>query len=233
VCQVKVISPITAITVAPMQLNKGQTRTISVVKTPYDATDTLLYTSSNPSVATVDITGKVAAVSAGKAIITISSENGLVKAECEVTVVVPVTSLTLSKTSLVMNKYSSSQLTATILPSDATNKDFTWSSYNTSVATVDSNGVVRAVGAGSVVIMVKTIDGTKSASCTVTVQIPAGLKDRDINKDGKIDILDLSLVARAYNNRLGSTVYKSELDLNSDNLIDIFDLSLVSIVFTE
>lgn len=60
-------------------------------------------------------------------------------------------------------------LTATISPSNATNQNVTWSSNNTSVATVSSSGVVTGVSAGTAVITVTTADGGYTDTCTVTV----------------------------------------------------------------
>lgn len=83
--------------------------------------------------------------------------------------VIPVTSITLNQTSASLKKGETLTLTATVAPSDAANKSVTWSSGNTSVATVSTSGVVTAVGEGTAVITVKTADGGKTASCTVAV----------------------------------------------------------------
>ena len=83
------------------------------------------------------------------------------------TVIYKVTGVSLNKTSLTLNVGGSETLTATITPSNATNKNVTWSSEDANVAMVDTNGKVTAVGAGSTTIKA-TVDG-KSASCEVTV----------------------------------------------------------------
>lgn len=83
--------------------------------------------------------------------------------------VVPVTGVSLDQTSLTLTEGGTSQLTATITPSNATNKVLTWSSSNTSAATVDGNGTVTAHKAGTATITVTTADGGHSATCAVTV----------------------------------------------------------------
>ena len=78
-------------------------------------------------------------------------------------------SISLNKSSLSIKEGETYQLSATVRPSTATVKTVTWSSSNTSVASVDSNGMVTAVSAGTATITVWSSDGKKSATCTVTV----------------------------------------------------------------
>ena len=84
--------------------------------------------------------------------------------------VISVSSVSLSKTSITIKEGSSESLSATVSPSDAQNKAVSWSSSNSSVATVDNSGRVTGVKAGSATITVTTSDGGKTATCSVTVE---------------------------------------------------------------
>lgn len=86
----------------------------------------------------------------------------------------PVTSVSLNKTSTTLEIGGTETLTATIEPDNATNKKVTWSSDATSVATVDEDGLVTAVAAGTATITVTTADGNKTATCAVTVNAASG-----------------------------------------------------------
>lgn len=84
--------------------------------------------------------------------------------------VVKVTGISLDKSSLTLREGDTVVLSATISPSNATNKNFEWSWSDSSVISVDGNGNVKALGAGSATITVKTKDGSYTASCKVTVK---------------------------------------------------------------
>ncbi len=167
------VIPVTGISLntSSMTMKVGETKALSATVTPSNATDkTVTWKSSNTSVATVDSNGKVTAKSAGSA--TISATAGSFTANCSVTVVVPVVSVSLNKTELTLEKGKNATLTATINPSNATDKTVTWKSSNTAIATVDQNGKVTAAEVGSAVITVTTNDGSKTATCSVTVKKP-------------------------------------------------------------
>ena len=169
-------TPVTSVTLdqTSASLKVGETVSLTATVKPDDATDkSATWSSSNTSVATVSSTGVVTAKSAGSAIITVTTKDGSKTATCSVTVkakTVSVTGVSLDYTSLTMTEGETQTLTATISPSNATDKSVTWSSSNTSVATVSSAGVVTAKAAGTVTITVKTNDGNKTATCIVTVQ---------------------------------------------------------------
>ncbi len=151
------------------ELTVGSSFTLTATVSPSNATNkTVTWKSSNTSVATVNSSGLVSAVGAGSATITVTTSDGSKTATCAVTVKIPVTGVTLSKTSAELKIGGTVTLTATVAPSNATNKSVTWSSSNTSVATV-SNGTVTGKTAGTATITVKTSDSSKTATCTVTV----------------------------------------------------------------
>ena len=169
--------PAPTVAVTGVSLNKtslsftgtGSSQTLTATVSPSNATNkTLTWSSSNTSVATVS-NGVVKAVGFGTATITAKSNNGKT-ASCKVTVnPITVTGVSLNKSSLNFIGTGSSQtLTATVSPSNATNKTLTWSSSNTSVATV-SNGMVKAVGFGTATITAKSNNG-KTAAVKVTVE---------------------------------------------------------------
>nr|WP_288302310.1 Ig-like domain-containing protein [uncultured Anaerotignum sp.] len=159
-----------------LALEVGKTGTLEAKVEPSDATNkNVTWSSSNSEVATVD-NGVVTAVSAGEAIITVTTEDGAKTATCKVTVnapqTVPVTGVTLDKAELTLEKGSTGTLKATVEPQNATNNTVTWSSSNEEVATVDQHGTVTAVRAGTATITVTTEDGVKTATCKVTVNAP-------------------------------------------------------------
>ena len=156
-----------------INMNVGEEEMLRTILTPSDVTDvTISWKSSDSNVVAVDMNGKIQAVSKGEAVITATSNNGK-KATCVIKKkkkIVSVTSLTLNKKNLTLTVGKSEKLVAVIKPSNATNKKITWSSGNAKVATVDSNGNVKAKSVGTAVILAKTNDGSKGVTCTVKVK---------------------------------------------------------------
>jgi len=151
----------------------GNNETLYAIVTPDNATNkNVTWQSNNTSIATVSATGTVTAVAAGTATITVTTVDGGKTASCTVNVsnvAVPVTGVSLNKTSASLVFSGTEDLTATITPSNATNQNITWSSSNTAVATVSAAGVVTAIKVGTANITVTTADGGKTASCNITV----------------------------------------------------------------
>ena len=158
-------------------LTEGDKETLTATVLPDNATDkTVEWSTSNSSVATVS-SGTVTAIKAGTATITVKTKDGGKTATCAVTVnakVIPVTSVSLNKTELTMTEGDSETLTATVQPDNATDKTLSWTSSDATVASVDDNGRVTAIKAGTATVTVKTKDGEKTATCKITV-VPSSL----------------------------------------------------------
>ena len=179
-CEVTVTVSATGVTLSQTELPllKGATETLIATVVPSDATNKrVTWSSTNTAVATVE-NGTVTAVSAGNATITVTTEDGNHTARCEVVVTAPVpaASVTLSQTELILRKGATAKLTATVLPTDATNKKVRWSSNNTAVAIVES-GTVAALSAGNATITVTTEDGNHTATCSVAVEATSAVED--------------------------------------------------------
>ena len=154
-----------------LTLEVGEDITLIASVEPSNATDrSISWSSDDEDIAVVDQTGKVLGVSEGSATITVTTTDGGKTATCEVTVeVVDVTGVTLDQNTLAMDVGDADvTLTATVAPTNATDKSVSWESDDDSVATV-TNGVVHAVAAGTATITVKTTDGTFTDTCAVTV----------------------------------------------------------------
>lgn len=129
-----------------LTLEPGQSEKLVASVKPDNATDkTVTWSSSDEDVASVDSEGKVVAKKEGVAVIT--AQAGDKNDKCKVLVQnasIAVTSVTLDKTEIELEIGASEQLTATVLPEDATDKTVHWSCSNTSVATVSDGMVIRS-----------------------------------------------------------------------------------------
>ena len=108
-----------------------------------------------------------------RCVVTDGNSNGVTSQAATLTVTaatVSVTGVSLDKTELSLTVGDTETLTATVAPANAANQSVTWASSAPSVATVDAAGKVTAVGAGTATITVTTVDGGKTAACTVTVR---------------------------------------------------------------
>ena len=158
-----------------LTLFTDDTYTLQKSFTPSDAKAKYTWSSSDTQVAAVDSDGKVTAISAGTATITLRSNNGLT-ATCDVTVWRYPDSVSLDKTSIETGEGLTEQLTPQLSPDDSHTKSFTWTSSDENIATVSQDGLVTAVRKGTATIKVTTSNG-KSAQCVVTVkELPQSVK---------------------------------------------------------
>lgn len=155
-----------------LTLEEGSKEQLKATITPSDATyRNVTWTSSNDSVASVDNSGNVTAKSIGTAVITATTKDGK-SADCTVTVKkkeIAIEFIYLDCGSLSIQKGKSVRITAIIGPDNTTySKTVKWSSSNEGVATVDSDGNVKAIAAGKTTITAETVNG-KIASCSISV----------------------------------------------------------------
>mgnify|MGYP001132071056 CR=1 FL=1 len=160
-----------------LTLTEGETETLTATVKPDNADNRkVTWSSDRTEVATVDGDGRVTAVKAGEAVVTVTTEDGGKTASCKVTVkakAVNVTDVSLDRTELTLIEGETETLTATVRPDNADNRKVTWISDKTEVATVDGAGKVTAVKPGEAVVTVTTEDGGKTATCRVTVKAKA------------------------------------------------------------
>ena len=158
-----------------LTLIEGNSETLIATITPANASNKVVaWKSNNTAIASVDSDGKVLARTVGSTIITATTQDGSKSAECTVNVTtshVSVTSVTLNKTSLDLVAGNSESLFVSVKPDNATNKNVGWTiSPVSGIATIDQNGKVTAVSAGTATVTVTSVDdNTKKATCTITV----------------------------------------------------------------
>ena len=182
------VTKATSISVSPNSatLTPGEDAILTTSFAPSTTTlQTVTWSSSNTNVATVTKYGLVRAIANGSATITATANDGSGKTGTSLITVqssidggdeddpIAVTGVSLDKTSITLEEGETETLSATISPANATNQGISWSSSNSSIATV-SSGVVTAVSEGSATITVTTDDGHKTATCSVTVTAGSG-----------------------------------------------------------
>ncbi|QAT49075.1 hypothetical protein EQM14_04405 [Caproiciproducens sp. NJN-50] len=153
----------------------GAPAALTAAISPSDATDqNVSWSSDAPDIADVDDNGLVTPVAAGKAEITVTTEDGGFTDACSVTVQdgdIPVTGVKLDRSVMTLKAGGDTEtLTATVSPFNAANPDVNWSSDDPGVADVDDDGVVTPVAAGKAKITVTTDDGSLTDTCDVTVR---------------------------------------------------------------
>ncbi len=137
---------------------------------------------------------------------TVTVSYGGKTATYEITVnTVPVTGITLDTNEAEIEVGKTLQLTATIQPENATNKEYSWSSSDEDVATVDENGLVSAIAAGLATITVTTTDGGKTATCAVKVKVKEGIWYSLVTSTENLAEGDKVIIVNTENKRAMST----------------------------
>ena len=189
-----------------LQMRPEETATLTATLKPTNADNQkVTWSSSHPSVATVDDSGKITALDSGTTTITVTTDEGGYTATCVVTVYQEVTGVSFDKNEVDVDEGKTIQLTATIAPSNASVKTLKWESSNTAIATVNENGLVTGLKVGETTITVTALDGGKTATCKVHVkgQAPgsteSGSMEGEENKNQEGNAGDLWLTGSGNN----------------------------------
>lgn len=209
-----------------IEVEKGKTETINAIITPENATrKAITWTSSDTNVATVT-NGVVKGISAGTAIITATTKDGNFTDTCEVTVTQnAVTGIRISEKLIDLGMGYKKQITATVMPDDATDKSIEWTSENPEIAAVSDNGTITGKSYGRTVVTATTTDGGYTAKCVVRVK-PIDVFDATGNNEFVLSNTDsetklVSSTAKGMsleqtNSNVGAEVYK-DFEVFSDN----------------
>lgn len=193
-----------------ISLDEGQQFQLIASVTPVDAVTKLDWASDNNSIASVSSNGFITAVSSGETTVHVKTDNGLA-AECHIIVTkqdIPITSVSLSNTSLTLIEGDNKVISAAVLPSNTTlNKAISWSSSNNAIAKVDANGKVFAVKPGNAEIIAKASNGI-TAKCKISIQ------KREVPITS-ISISNTSLsLSEGDGRQLSATVYPANTTMN-------------------
>ena len=207
-----------------IELTTGkETEKITSSIEPSIANKAVKYTSSNTSIATVSSDGVVTAVGSGTCKITAATTDGSkVTASCDVTVNIKTTGMKLDKTNYTFNKAETIKINPVITPSKASKK-LTWTSSNTKVAIVSSDGKVTPVGKGTCKITATTTDGTNlSAICNITSNVE--YQKGDVNRDGKVNVSDVLYTMNKYMKGILTDEEKELAEVTGDERVNMNDV---------
>lgn len=168
-------------------LTEGEETVLVATVTPDDATDkSCSWASSDDNVVSVSQNGRLKALEAGSAVVTVTTTDGGFTASCKVDVaplVIPVAveSVVLEKKEVYIPVGGQETLAVSIYPEDATDKSLEWSSFDEKIATVDGDGTVTAVAAGQTTVLVLSADNPGAEDrCSVFAYVPAESLTLDI-----------------------------------------------------
>lgn len=164
---------VTGVTIEPSEaeLPAGYSMKLTATVLPENATNkNVIYSVDDESILSVDQDGNITGLSLGTATVTVTTEDGGFTASAEITVIpVQVTGVSISPKSVSVALGHTIQLTASITPSNAANKNLSWSVSDETIISVDGQGTVTGLSGGTATVTVTTEDGGFSASAEITV----------------------------------------------------------------
>lgn len=215
-------------------MNVGESKYLTATVNPSDAVTELTWSSSDYPTINVFQDGRILAQKEGTSVITVRTSNGKT-ASCTVTATKPniaVTSIKVTPSLYTINVGDKYKLTATISPSNATDKSIIWSSNNTSVVCVDNNGNITGISPGSAIVTAKTSNG-KTATCSITCK--AKIPDIVINdSEGMSSIPAIAnvkyerMLYKGWNSIcLPFSLKREQLDVDDTKLVVVKDVETI------
>jgi uncharacterized protein YjdB len=170
-CNVTVTTLVQGISLntSAVRIRTGQTYQAVATLNPVTASNQTLYWSSSiTSVASVNSSGLITGLRNGSSTITVTSQDGGKKARMTVFVTTAATGVTISPATLTLARGATRNLLAVVSPANASNTAVIWQTNNPSVVSVTTRGVVRGLKAGAATVTARTSDGNFTATCVIT-----------------------------------------------------------------
>ena len=174
-------------------IQKGERKKLQVTISPSEASNhKVIYTSSNPSVATIDDTGNIQAIRSGTTTITVKAEENTVQSQIEISVYSKVTNVVLDEKEIYMQAKDTFQINGYVEPDDANNTEIIYSSTDKEIATVTNSGLITALQEGNTTIIASSKeDPNIKQECIVKVVRP--LQDSEIHFDTSLTVNSLEV----------------------------------------
>lgn len=218
-------TPASTVTISTPQKSTliiGEKITLTASVLPETTTDkTVVWSTSNSSIATVDEKGEVTAVGSGN--VTITAKCGEVSGTVSLKVESIITSLSLSPTELTLEKGRKENLSAVYLPNKPDKIHLNWTTSDPSIATVNGSGEVSGIKPGNVTITVTDSESNLTAECKVVI-IDTLFGDADNN--GSITINDAIIIINHILERTPEDFDAGRIDVDGNGIINVVDVSM-------
>ena len=174
-------------------LQKGERKQLQVTISPEEASDhKVIYSSSNPNVATIDDKGVIHALTSGTTTITAIAQENSVQNSIEINVFSPVTGISIDQTEIYMPVGDNFKINAYIEPEDANNPNIIYKSENEDIATIDESGIITAVKEGETIISAIS-EENESIESTCKLIVVRKMEDSEIHFDSSLNLDSLEI----------------------------------------
>lgn len=199
-------------------LQKGESKQLQVTISPAEASGhKVIYTSSNPSVATVDNEGKIQAIRSGTATITVKAEENKIQSQITITVYSKVTGISLDQNEIYMQVGDTFQINGNIEPEEANDPTILYESSNTEVATIQEKGIITAKQIGETTLLAIANENPNiQAQCKLFVV--RTMDDSEIHFDSSLTVNSLEVSGIDYSE---NTVADIKQKITTDLEIEI------------